>query len=61
MNFQFPFQLFPSFIITSITMIIETKHQIQLDYVGPCPLAILHGVEDKHDSKIVRCFAIAFD
>ena len=42
-------------------MIIETKHQMQSNPVSPCPLAILHGVEDKHDSKNATCFAIAFN
>ena len=36
-------------------------NQIDLNYVSPCPRAILHGVEDTHDSKSAGRFAIAFD
>ena len=62
MYFQFPFQLLLSFIITStITVIIETKRQIQLDSIRPCPLATHHGVEEKQGSKSAARFAIDFD
>ena len=71
MNFQFPFQLFHRFIIVITTIIIETQHQIQsnsikfkqiqLNYVSPCPLATLHGVEERQGSKSAVCFATDFD